>query len=67
MIGPPGTAKTLLAKPLPMILLPLTPPESLDATEIYSAMGRLQPGQSLMAVRLFCIAQHSVSDARFVG
>jgi magnesium chelatase family protein len=53
MIGPPGTGKTLLAKRLPTILPPLTPAESLETTRIYSAMGRLQPGQSLMAVGPF--------------
>ena len=59
MIGPPGTGKTLLAKRLPTILPPLTPSESLETTRIYSAMGRLQPGQSLMAVRPFCTPHHS--------
>jgi magnesium chelatase family protein len=67
MIGPPGTGKTLLAKRLPTILPPLTPTESLETTRIYSAMGRLQPGQSLMAVRPFCTPHHSVSDAGLVG
>jgi magnesium chelatase family protein len=67
MISPPGTGKTLLAKRLPTILPPLTPAESLETTRIYSAMGRLQPGQSLMAVRPFCTPHHSVSDAGLVG
>jgi magnesium chelatase family protein len=67
MIGPPGTGKTLLAKRLPTILPPLTPAESLETTRIYSAMGRLQPGQALMAVRPFCTPHHSVSDAGLVG
>jgi magnesium chelatase family protein len=67
MIGPPGTGKTLLAKRLPTILPPLTAGESLETTRIYSAMGRLQPGQALMAVRPFCTPHHSVSDAGLVG
>src|SRR5262249_59998634 len=67
MIGPPGTGKTLLAKRLPTILPPLTPVESLETTRIYSAMGRLSPGQALMAVRPFCTPHHSVSDAGLVG
>src|SRR4051794_40758742 len=67
MIGPPGTGKTLLAKRLPTILPPLTPSESLETTRIYSAMGRLEPGQSLMAVRPFCTPHHSISDAGLVG
>ncbi|AMV38019.1 YifB family Mg chelatase-like AAA ATPase [Planctomyces sp. SH-PL62] len=67
MIGPPGSGKTLLAKRLPTILPPLTPAESLETTRIYSSMGRLQPGQALMAVRPFCTPHHSVSDAGLVG
>ncbi len=67
MIGPPGTGKTLLAKRLPTILPPLTPGESLETTRIYSAMGRLEPGQPLMAVRPFCTPHHSISDAGLVG
>jgi magnesium chelatase family protein len=67
MIGPPGTGKTLLAKRLPTILPPLSPAESLETTRIYSALGRLSPGQSLMAVRPFCTPHHSVSDAGLVG
>jgi len=66
MIGPSGTGKTLLAQRLPTILPPLTPAESLE-TRIYSAMGRLQPGQALMAVRPFCTPHHPVSDAGLVG
>ncbi len=67
MIGPPGTGKTLLARRLPTILPPLTPSESLETTRIYSAMGKLAPGQALMAVRPFCTPHHSVSDAGLVG
>ena len=67
MIGPPGTGKTLLATRLPTILPPLTPAESLETTRIYSAMGRLQPGQPLMAVRPFRSPHHSVRDAGMVG
>jgi magnesium chelatase family protein len=67
MIGPPGSGKTLLARRLPTILPPLTPSESLETTRIYSAMGKLQPGQALMAVRPFCTPHHSVSDAGLVG
>ncbi len=67
MIGPPGTGKTLLAKRLPSILPTLTPPESLETTRIYSAMGLMRPGQALMATRPFRSPHHSVSDAGLVG
>ena len=67
MIGPPGTGKTLLAKRLPTNLPPLTPAESPETTRIYSSMGRLEPGQPLMAVRPFCTPHHSISDAGLVG
>ncbi len=43
------------------------PAESLETTRIYSAMGPLQPGQPLMAVRPFCTPHHSISDAGPVG
>lgn len=67
MIGPPGTGKTLLAKRLPTILPPLSPPESLETSRIYSAMGMLSPGEPLMGVRPFRPPHHSVSDAGLVG
>jgi hypothetical protein len=38
-IGSAGTGKTMLARRLPTILPPLTPPESLETTRIYSALG----------------------------
>jgi len=36
MVGSPGTGKTLLARPLPSILQPLTLDEALEVTKIYS-------------------------------
>jgi magnesium chelatase family protein len=66
-IGPPGTGKTHLAKRLPAGLPPRTPSESLETTRIYSAMGELQPGQSLIAVRPLFTPHHSLSDAGLVG
>jgi magnesium chelatase family protein len=67
MVGPPGSGKTMLAKRLPTILPPLTAPESIDTTRIYSALGRLQPGQPLMAQRPFRSPHHTISDAGLVG
>ncbi|MBV9126281.1 MAG: YifB family Mg chelatase-like AAA ATPase [Planctomycetes bacterium] len=66
-IGSPGTGKTMLAKRLPTILPPLTPPESLETTRIYSATGRLAPGEALLATRPFRSPHHTISDAGMVG
>jgi magnesium chelatase family protein len=67
MIGSPGTGKTMLARRLPTILPPLTPDESLETTRIYSALGRLETGQPLLATRPFRDPHHTISDAGMVG
>jgi magnesium chelatase family protein len=67
MIGPPGSGKTMLAKRLPTILPDLTPVESIETTRVYSALGRLPPGQPLLAVRPFRAPHHTISDAGLVG
>ena len=67
MVGPPGSGKTMLAKRLPSILPDLEPTESIETTRIYSALGRLKPGQPLMAVRPFRAPHHTISDAGLVG
>ena len=67
MIGSPGTGKTMLARRLPTILPPLTPPESLETTRIYSPMGRLKPDEPLLATRPFRSPHHTISDAGMVG
>jgi magnesium chelatase family protein len=67
MIGPPGSGKTMLAERLPTILPPLSSAESIETTRIYSAVGRLQPGQPLMARRPFRSPHHTISDAGLVG
>lgn len=67
MIGSPGTGKSMLARRLPTILPPLTPGESLETTRIYSALGRLGAGDSLLATRPFRGPHHTISDAGMVG
>jgi len=67
MVGPPGSGKTMLAKRMPTILPPLSAAESIETTRIYSAVGRLSPGQPLMARRPFRDPHHTISDAGLVG
>ncbi len=67
MLGPPGSGKTMLAKRLPTILPDLEPEESIETTRIYSALGRLKPGQPLLATRPFRSPHHTISDAGLVG
>jgi len=67
MIGSPGTGKTMLARRLPTILPPLAPAESLETTRIYSALGRLDPNEALLATRPFRSPHHTISDAGMVG
>lgn len=67
MVGPPGTGKTMLASRVPSILPVLSPSESIETTRIYSAIGRLAPGQPLMARRPFRSPHHTISEAGLVG
>jgi magnesium chelatase family protein len=67
MLGPPGSGKTMLAKRLPSILPTLSATESIETTRIYSALGRLKPGQPLMVQRPFRSPHHTISDAGLVG
>jgi magnesium chelatase family protein len=67
MIGSPGAGKTMLARRLPTILPVLTLAESLQTTRIYSALGRLPPGEPLLARRPFRAPHHTISDAGMVG
>lgn len=64
MIGPPGTGKTLLAQRLATILPDLSPEESVQTTRIYSAVGRLEPGQPLLLQRPFRSPHHTISESR---
>ena len=67
MLGSPGGGKTMLARRFPTILPPLTPNESLETTRVYSAVGKLAPGESLLCTRPFRSPHHTISDAGMVG
>jgi len=66
-LGPPGSGKTMLARRLAGILPPMTVPEALEATRVYSVAGLLPPGAALIAHRPFRAPHHTVSDAGLVG
>ena len=67
MVGPPGSGKTMLARRVPTIMPVLSSGESIETTRIYSAMGKLDPGQPLMARRPFRSPHHTISEAGLVG
>src|SRR5260370_29402279 len=67
MLGSPGTGKTRLAQRLATILPDLSPAESIETTQIYSAVGLLTAGQSLLLQRPFRSPHHTVSEAGLVG
>ena len=67
MLGSPGSGKTMLARRLPTILPALSLDESLDATRVYSAVGRLPAGVGLLTTRPFRGPHHTISDAGMVG
>jgi len=67
MIGPPGSGKTMLARRLPTILPMLSLEESLETTRIYSSVGLLGPGKSILATRPFRSPHHTISHAGLVG
>ena len=67
LIGPPGTGKSMLAKRLSGILLPLTLNEALETTRIHSVAGLLEPHQALVTQRPFRAPHHTASDAGLLG
>ncbi|MFA6981765.1 MAG: YifB family Mg chelatase-like AAA ATPase [Patescibacteria group bacterium] len=67
MSGPPGAGKTMLAKSFCSILPELTDKESLEVTQIYSSIGRIDPGNSIITQRPFRSPHHTISYAGMVG
>jgi magnesium chelatase family protein len=67
MIGPPGAGKTMLAQRLATILPQLSLEESLETTRIYSVVGLLGRGKSLLATRPVRMPHHSASGPALVG
>ncbi len=67
LIGPPGSGKTMLARRLPTLLPELSFEEALETTSIWSAAGRIPPGQSLVTRRPFRAPHHTISAAGLLG
>ena len=67
MKGPPGSGKTLLARAVPSILPPLTTPEAMEVTRIYSVAGLLPSNTGLIDIRPFRAPHHTISNAGLVG
>ncbi|MBP7059740.1 MAG: YifB family Mg chelatase-like AAA ATPase [Lachnospiraceae bacterium] len=65
--GPPGAGKTLAAKCVPSILPPMTEPEKILISKIYSAAGIFREESSLLSTRPFRSPHHSVSKAGLAG
>jgi len=67
MIGPPGSGKTMLARRIPSILPPLSFPEALEVTKIYSVAGLLPDKRSLITTRPFRSPHHTISNVALIG
>lgn len=67
MLGPAGTGKTMMARALPGILPPMSPVEAIEVTRIYSAAGRMPPGEGLIRIRPVRTPHHTASSPAIVG
>ncbi len=67
MTGPPGAGKSMIARRIPGILPPLTLPESLELTSIYSVAGKMPKGRALICTRSFQSPHHTITGQALVG
>lgn len=67
LVGPPGSGKTMLARRLPGILPPLSYPEAMELTRLYSVAGLTSEQAGMVVQRPFRAPHHSVSNAGLVG
>ena len=65
-IGPPGSGKSMMAQRLPGLLPPLTPPELLETSMVWSMAGLIERG-ALTRDRPFRSPHHSASMAALTG
>lgn len=67
LVGPPGEGKSLLASALPGILPPLSNPDKIELTKLYSAKGMLTEDGMVVSRRPFRSIHHSASKQSLVG
>jgi len=67
LAGPPGGGKTLLSRSIVSILPPLTEPEILEITKIYSVAGGLSPENPIICTRPFRSPHHNTSVPAMIG
>ena len=67
MIGSPGCGKTMLASRLPSIMPPMTDEERIETAVIYSASGRLRPGEPVPTERPFRDPHCNIGRAGLIG
>jgi magnesium chelatase family protein len=67
MFGPPGAGKTILAQSLPGIFPPLSEPETLELTKIYSVAGLLDHFRPFINERPFRNPHHTSSHTAVIG
>lgn len=64
LVGPPGAGKSMMAQALQSILPPLTEPEAIEVTTIYSLVGLTN---KLITTRPFRSPHHTTSQAGLIG
>ncbi len=67
LLGPPGSGKSMTAKRIPTILPPPSLEESMEITEIYSIMGKVDEKYPLITERPFRSVHHTTTKAALIG
>ncbi|MDO4621945.1 MAG: YifB family Mg chelatase-like AAA ATPase [Eubacteriales bacterium] len=65
--GSPGTGKSMTAERIPTIMPDLTEEEQLEITKIYSVMGMLPDGISLLQTRPYRSPHHTITASALCG